>query len=362
MPPLAIIKDDRYLEHNPGEGHPESPNRLRAIYDLIDREFAGLPVIPPRLATESELALVHDPLYIHAVARTEGRVHSQLDPDTGLSARSYEIARLAAGGLLNGIDALLNPQSACARRLRAASRVQGAIHLPQSIFAFVRPPGHHAEADRAMGFCLFNNIAIAAAYAKEKHGLKRTLIVDWDLHHGNGTQHSFYDDPSVLFFSSHQYPYYPGSGNYDQAGSGAGEGFTVNAPFPAGFGDAEYVRVYSEILKPIALEYRPELVLVSAGFDPYYQDPLGGMRVTGDGFGALAFIVRDIANRTCGGKVLITLEGGYSPHGLREGVRSVLNILLGQAPPPAGGAPSPAAKQVVKNIAAIHGRYWRCFA
>jgi acetoin utilization deacetylase AcuC-like enzyme len=348
MPPLAIIKDDRYLEHNPGEGHPESPNRLRVIYDLIDREFASLPIIPPRLATESELALIHDPLYIQTIAKTEGKVHSQLDPDTGLSARSYEIARLAAGGLLNSVDALFNPQSA--------------IHNPQSIFAFVRPPGHHAEADRAMGFCLFNNIAIAAAYAKEKHGLKRTLIVDWDLHHGNGTQHSFYDDPSVLFFSSHQYPYYPGSGNYDQVGSGAGKGFTVNAPFPAGFGNAEYIRVYSEILKPIALEYRPELVLVSAGFDPYYRDPLGGMQVTGDGFGALAFIVRDIANQTCEGKVLITLEGGYSPHGLREGVRSVLNIFLGQEPHPAGGAPSPAAEQVVKKIAAVQGRYWKCLA
>lgn len=345
MSSLAIIKDDRYREHNPGLGHPESPDRLRVIYDLIGREFAGLPVIAPRLATESELALIHDPFYIQTVAKTEGKVHSQLDPDTGLSARSYEIARLAAGGLLNGVDALLNPQSA--------------IHNPQSIFAFVRPPGHHAEPDRGMGFCIFNNIALAAEHAKQKYGLQRILIVDWDLHHGNGTQRAFYDDPGVLYFSSHQYPYYPGSGNFNEVGSGPGEGFTVNAPFPPGFGDAEYYRVYDTVLKPIALEYRPELVLVSAGFDPYREDPLGSMKVSGEGFGALAAIVRDIADRTCGGKVLLALEGGYNPRGLRDGVRSVLNTLLGPTPPQ-GGASSPAAEQVVKNIVAIHGRYWKC--
>ncbi len=345
MPSLAIIKDDRYLEHNAGEGHPESPDRLRVIHALLDREFAGLSVIVPRLATESELALIHDPFYIQAVAKTAGKVHSQLDPDTGLSARSYEIARLAAGGLLNGVDALLNPQSA--------------IRNPQSIFAFVRPPGHHAEPGRGMGFCLFNNIAIAAEYAKQKYGLQRILIVDWDLHHGNGTQNAFYDDPGVLYFSSHQYPYYPGSGNFNEVGSGPGEGFTVNAPFPTGFGDAEYWRVYETVLKPIALEYRPELVLVSAGFDPYKDDPLGGMNVSGEGFGALAGIVRSIADRTCEGKVLVALEGGYNPQGLKEGVRSVLNTLLGQAPHYAGGGPAPAAEQVIKKIVAIQKKYWK---
>ena len=345
MSSLAILKDDRYLEHNPGEGHPESPNRLRVIHDLIENEFGGLPLIPPRLATENELALVHDPFYIQTVAKTEGKLHSQLDPDTGLSARSYEIARLAAGGLLNGVDALLNPQSE--------------IGNPQSIFAFVRPPGHHAEPSRGMGFCVFNNIAIAAEYAKEKYGLQRVLIVDWDLHHGNGTQRAFYDDPGVLFFSSHQYPYYPGSGNFSEVGSGKGEGFTVNAPLPAGFGDAEYCHVYDTVLKPIALEYCPKLVLVSAGFDPYREDPLGGMKVSGNGFGALAAIVRDIADRTCGGRILITLEGGYNPQGLREGVRAVLNTLLGKAPRPAAKTPSSAADEVIKKIVSIQKKYWK---
>src|SRR5574337_1913250 len=259
MSSIAIVKDDRYKEHNAGPGHPESPDRLRVVHDLIESEFSSLPLIKPRLATIDELALIHDPFHIQSVAATEGRSHSQLDPDTGTSPRSYEIARLAAGGLLESVDALLAPDTG--------------PPAPNSIFAFVRPPGHHAEAGHAMGFCLFNNVAIAAAYAKEKHGLRKILIVDWDLHHGNGTQHSFYEDPSVLYFSSHQFPYYPGSGDFNQAGSGAGEGFTVNAPFPTGFADAEYVRVYSEILKPIALEFKPELVLVSAGFDPYIEDP-----------------------------------------------------------------------------------------
>jgi acetoin utilization deacetylase AcuC-like enzyme len=209
-----------------------------------------------------------------------------------------------------------------------------------------------------MGFCLFNNIAIAAEYAIEKHGLKRVLIVDWDLHHGNGTQKAFYDRPDVLFFSSHQYPHYPGTGNFDEVGSGKGEGFTVNAPFPSGFGDTEYLAVYDRILKPVALEYKPELVLVSAGFDPYVKDPLGGMAVTGDGFGNLATIVREIADATCGGKVLLTLEGGYNPDGLREGVRSVLQALTG----PRWTVPvmdSPAAEVVIQSIVARQKKYWK---
>jgi acetoin utilization deacetylase AcuC-like enzyme len=345
MSSLALIKDDRYLEHHAGEGHPESPNRLRVIHDLINAEFSSLPLIHPRLATEPELALVHDPLYIRTVANTEGKPFSRLDPDTGLSARSYEIARLAAGGLLQAVDALL-------------ARDPGP-GTPQSVFAFVRPPGHHAEPSRGMGFCIFNNVAIAAEYAKKKFGLQRILIVDWDLHHGNGTQRAFYDDPSVLFFSSHQYPYYPGSGDFNEVGRGKGEGFTVNAPLPTGFGDAEYVHIYSTVLKPISIEFKPELVLVSAGFDPFVQDPLGGMKVTGEGFGALAAIVRDIAMATCGGIVLITLEGGYNLEGLRSGVRSVLQAFLGNPPEYKSKAPASAADRVIARIVGAQKKYWK---
>jgi len=374
MSSLAIIKDDRYLEHNAGDGHPESPDRLRVIHGLVDREFSSLPLIPPRLATTNELALVHDASYIQAVANTAGRTHSQLDPDTGLSARSYEIACLAAGGLLEAVDALLgtpphlyplpvgertsgNPPLPSGER--AGVRGGTELQTPKSIFAFVRPPGHHAEPQRGMGFCLFNNVAIATMYAKVRYGLKRILIVDWDLHHGNGTQRAFTDDPGVLFFSSHQYPYYPGSGGFNEVGSGKGEGFTVNAPFPTGFGDAEYVSVYTKILKPIALEYEPELVLVSAGFDPFVKDPLGGMKVTGEGFGALAGIVQDIARQACDGKVLITLEGGYNPEGLRNGVRAVLQTLLGQPALVPKNAPSADADEVIERIVSVHKKYWK---
>jgi acetoin utilization deacetylase AcuC-like enzyme len=346
MSSLALIKDDRYMEHNPGVGHPESPARLRVLHELVAREFSNLPLIAPRLATESELALVHDPMYIQTVAGTEGRTHSQLDPDTGLSARSYEVARLAVGGLLQGVDALFQTPNS-------------KLHTPTSIFAFVRPPGHHAEPDRGMGFCLFNNVAIAAEHARKNHGLQRILIVDWDLHHGNGTQHAFYDDPGVLYFSSHQYPYYPGSGGFNEVGSGKGEGFNVNAPFPTGFGDAEYLAVYERILKPIALEYKPDLVLVSAGFDPYVKDPLGGMMVTGDGFGGLASLIRDMAEQTCGGKILLALEGGYNPEGLRNGVRTVLQMLLGQPTAIPKMPPSANANEVIARIVSIHKKYWK---
>jgi len=344
MPSVSIVKDERYLEHHPGDGHPESPNRLRVIHDLIDLEFSALPRIPARFATMNELALIHDPFYIQDVAATQGVPFSRLDPDTALSERSFETALLAVGGLLQAADVLLDP-------------APGPRPLA-SIFAFVRPPGHHAEPSRGMGFCLFNNVAIAAAYAKEKYGLQRILIVDWDLHHGNGTQRAFYEDPSVLYFSSHQHPYYPGSGNFEDVGSGEGVGFTVNAPFPRGFGDAEYVRVYEAILKPIALEFKPELILVSAGFDPFVKDPLGGMKVTADGFGALAAIILDLAGQTCG-RLLFALEGGYNPEGLRSGVRSVLHTLLGRPLPPMQNTPLKEADPVIKRIVSVHKKYWK---
>lgn len=342
---IALIKDTRYMEHDPGYGHPESPDRLRVIYGLIETEFKDLPIISPRLATETELALIHDIFYIETISRTEGRPHSQIDPDTSLSGRSYEIGRLAAGGLLEAVDSLFSHPL---RRTDA-----------KSIFALVRPPGHHAEPSRGMGFCIFNNAAIAAAYARERYGLKKVLIVDWDLHHGNGTQRAFFYDPEVLFFSTHQYPHYPGTGDMDEVGIGKGEGYTVNVPLPAGFGDAEYTAIYREILLPIALEYGPELVIVSAGFDPYIKDPLGGMRLSTDGFAAMTTIVKEIADRTSGGRLILSLEGGYNPEGLRGGVRAVINALTHGYNMPGIPEASNQAKEIIRRIKDIQGRYWK---
>lgn len=196
-------------------------------------------------------------------------------------------------------------------------------------FALVRPPGHHAEANQAMGFCLFNNIALAAAWALKRKGLSRVMVVDWDLHHGNGTQHSFRSDARVLYFSTHQYPFYPGSGALDEVGDGEGRGFTVNVPLNPGHGDEEYVAIFQNLVQPLARAYKPELILVSAGFDIYRQDPLGGMTVTTDGFAALARLLKEAAEEVCGGRLVITLEGGYDVEGQARGVGKIIDMLLG---------------------------------
>jgi acetoin utilization deacetylase AcuC-like enzyme len=227
----------------------------------------------------------------------------------------------------------------------------------------VRPPGHHAERSAAKGFCLFNNIAIGARYAQEFHNVKRILVVDWDLHHGNGTQHSFEDDPSILYISTHQYPYYPGTGAFEQAGMGQGEGFTVNVPLSTGHGDGEYVGIFEKILKPIALEFDPELILVSAGFDIYEDDPLGGMYVTTNGFAGLTRSILNIGKACCDGKVVVTLEGGYNLEGLRSSVKVVLQELAGLSETDINAIVSKADQEMLENAAKqvfrVHGRFWK---
>jgi len=309
----GIVQDERYLEHAANGYHPESPERLRIIYKMLqDEDMQGkFLVFPPRSATIEELAWVHTARHIQTVAATAGHRLTMLDPDTYACAQSFEIAKLAAGGVLVAVDKVL------------AGEVQNA-------FAFVRPPGHHAEANRAMGFCLFNNVAVAANYCIKIHKLERILIIDWDLHHGNGTQHSFYERRDVLYFSTHQYPYYPGTGHVTEVGSGAGKGFTVNVPLPVGPGDGEYFLIFEEILEPIAREYKPDIVFVSAGFDIYYQDPLGGMQVTPAGFANLCRIILDFAQDTCHGRVIFVLEGGYHLQGLRDATKAVLKTMRGE--------------------------------
>jgi acetoin utilization deacetylase AcuC-like enzyme len=306
----GIVKDTRYLRHGTGYGHPESPQRLEAIYAMLDTPpMKGcFTEIAPRYAEIREIEMIHRPSHIDRVMSTAGKAHCMLDPDTETSPESCDVARLAAGGLCNAVDSVVSGQT-------------------DNAFAFVRPPGHHAEADAAAGFCIFNNIAIAAMHALEKHGLKRVLIIDWDLHHGNGTQHSFFTDKRVLYFSTHQFPAYPGTGGIEEIGTGAGMGYTVNVPLRPGADDSQYVRVFRRILQPVALAYKPELILVSAGFDIYHRDPLGAMRVTPRGFALLTRIIMDIADRCCGGRVVLVLEGGYDIDGLVASVKAVLNEL-----------------------------------
>ena len=225
----------------------------------------------------------------------------------------------------------------------------------KSVYALCRPPGHHAEAGRAMGFCLFNNVAIATRYIQRRYGLTRVLIVDWDVHHGNGTQHSFEDDPSVLFFSTHQYPHYPGTGRETERGKGAGEGFTINVPMEAGEGDDEYRTVFRKVLVPAADDFKPEFVIISAGFDAHRDDPLANMAMTEAGFAALCAIVRDIADDHAGGRLALILEGGYNLNALTSSVKACMDVLAGDSPP-AIDPPDHRERAIIDQICKAHRR------
>jgi acetoin utilization deacetylase AcuC-like enzyme len=308
----GIVRHRKFMEHWMGEYHPESPMRLEAIYAMLDEpEMAGRFLeVPVESADKKDIMRVHSPGYVNKIESTAGVEYTYLDPDTHACAASYDAAMLAAGGVCRAI----------------AMVHSGELN---NAFALVRPPGHHAEKAQAKGFCLFNNLAVGARYAQEMLHVGRILIVDWDLHHGNGTQHAFEEDPSVLYFSTHQYPYYPGTGAFDEVGRGRGKGFTVNVPLTIGHGDGEYLTIYQNLLRPIALEYQPDLILVSAGFDTFYGDPLGGMNVTSKGFAGLTRMIIDIADACCEGKIVLSLEGGYHVMGERDSVKEVLKELAG---------------------------------
>jgi acetoin utilization deacetylase AcuC-like enzyme len=338
---VGIVADSRYREHRGPAGHPECPDRLLAVDQAIASRSGSLIGLAPRPAEDGELLRVHQRTHLASVAAAVQHAPANLDPDTYVSRQSLEIGRLAAGGSIE--------------LARAVARGELSAGL-----AAVRPPGHHAEANRPMGFCLFNNVAIAAQALRAEEGVERILIVDWDVHHGNGTQHSFETDPDVLYFSTHQFPFYPGSGAFEETGTRDGAGATVNVPLPAGCGDGEYVGVFQRVLVPVALAFRPELLLVSAGFDAHHDDPLGGMVVSQTGFAALAAILRRLADQLCGGRLAYFLEGGYSASGLAEGTAAVLDTSLAtDAPPlasPVEAPPGSVLAQVVGRVAAIHGR------
>jgi acetoin utilization deacetylase AcuC-like enzyme len=310
--PTGLVCDPAYREHHTGPGHPERPARVDAVIQGLHR--AGLlercRVIPPRPATEAELLRCHTPTYLERVRQDMAAGLDQLSTgDTAIGPGSEAVARLAAGGLLAAVDAVM------------AEEVRNA-------FAVVRPPGHHASATRGMGFCIYNNVAIAARHLQAVHGLERVLIVDWDVHHGNGTQAIFLADPSVLFFSSHQSPLYPGSGRHEERGVGPGVGFTINCPFAAGSGGAEILAAYREVLLPAVTAFAPQFVLVSAGFDSRLGDPLGDLCLLDDDYAALTRLVMGIAAQAAEGRLVSALEGGYALEGLAAAAAAHVGALL----------------------------------
>ena len=307
----AFIYHADYLKHKPYGMHPESPARLHVIREAIEQSplRESLILIPPRPASVDEIASIHSRAYIAYVERSCRAGRTMLDDwDTYLCAESYEVARLAVGGVLTAIEVVLSGQA-------------------PNAFCAVRPPGHHAEQDFAKGFCLFNNVAIGARYVQRKLGLRKVLIVDWDLHHGNGTQHAFYDDASVLYFSIHLWPYYPGTGRASEIGTGAGEGYTINGPLGWGSGDEEALNAFRKKLIPAVRSFAPEFVLISAGFDGHMDDPLSALTITEDGFEEMTRIVKGIAEEHCKGRLVSVLEGGYHPTALPRCVERHLSVL-----------------------------------
>jgi acetoin utilization deacetylase AcuC-like enzyme len=340
MANTGVVIDPRYQEHDTGSGHPECAERIAVLLPLVDAPSAGYTPVEARPASGDELALVHDGAYVEEVAATQHKSWFAFDADTPTSARSYEVSRLAAGGFLALLDAVM------------AGRVDNG-------FAFVRPPGHHAERQRAMGFCLFNNVAVGAEYLRRRHGLRRILIVDWDLHHGNGTQHMFERDPEILYVSTHQYPYYPGTGALQEVGQGDGEGRTVNLAFPAGCGDAEYHEAFARIVEPIAHQFAPQFVLISAGFDAHARDPLGGMQVTESGFQTMTRLLLEVAKAHAGGRCAAILEGGYDLTAMRSSAQAVLAEMRHAGTAPPVPAPSSRARPLLDEITDIQKRYWK---
>jgi acetoin utilization deacetylase AcuC-like enzyme len=309
----GLLLDEIFERHDTGIGHPETAGRVKAVAQRLktDGLVAKCSKLEFRRATDEEILLCHTPNYLELVKREiDGQSSGQLSTgDMVFGRQSLEVATLAVGGVLNAVDRV----------------VEGSVG---NAFAVVRPPGHHANADTGMGFCIFNNIAIAARHAQKKHGLERVLIVDWDVHHGNGTQDIFYQDGTVVFFSTHQHPWYPGTGMAGERGEGKGAGATINHPLPAGTGMVEIEAAFRKSLLPAMAEFKPELVLLSAGFDSRIGDPLGQFRLGDGDFVKLTEILLELADEHCAGRLLSVLEGGYSLNGLASAAAAHLGALM----------------------------------
>jgi acetoin utilization deacetylase AcuC-like enzyme len=332
----AIIWDEAYAEHATG-AHPEGADRISATVDHLRSTdlWPVLTVVKPEAATEDDILLVHTRRHLEMIKRAGQGGGTWIDSDTHVSPRSYETALLSAGGAI------------------AATRLWDDRVVP---FALIRPPGHHATPDRAMGFCLFNNIAVATAKLLEEGG-ERVAIIDWDVHHGNGTQAAFYDEPRVLFLSMHQWPHYPGSGFFTECGEGAGEGYTVNLPLPAGSGDRDYALAFEAVVEPIVRQFAPQTILVSAGQDIHADDPLGGMEVTDGGFGMMALRCERLARELCGERLAFVLEGGYDRGATARAVEAVLRAIVDEDTPPIHAAPGRAAA-AIDRAKVTQAAYW----
>ena len=302
---FGIVADEAFLEHRNPNGHPERPQRIQALLEVVAGLPDGVIRIPPYSIDDRHILSVHTEEHLGRVAATAAQDESMLDSDTYASACSFETARLAAGSGVRLIESIFEFEI-------------------EAGFAMVRPPGHHATASRAMGFCLFNNVAIAAQWALDEGGARRVAIVDFDVHHGNGTEQIFRSRADVLYVSSHQYPFYPGTGPVSEIGAGEGTGFTLNLPIPAGQDDGFFASLYGGIVAPVLREYEPDLILVSAGYDAHGRDPLGGMRMTSEGFRMLSAILSSVAREICGGRIVYILEGGYDLEGLATGVTKTI--------------------------------------
>jgi acetoin utilization deacetylase AcuC-like enzyme len=339
--PLTVMYSERFAEHQTPPGHPERPERAE-VFDVIASRWRsrGADVAPPRTVTAEQLARVHDESYLRSIEATSGRA-VRLDPDTYTSPESYDIARLAAGAAVDAVEHVMRGPSR-----RAA--------------ALVRPPGHHAEAARAMGFCLFNNVAVGAAHARAL-GARRVAIVDYDVHHGNGTQSIFEADPDVLYVSTHQFPYYPGTGAPAEIGGGRGRGFTVNLALEAGATSDDYRLVFAEIVVPVLRQFQPDLLMISAGFDAHEDDPLGGMRLTADAFAAMTGDLCGVADECAGGRLVAVTEGGYDLRALAASTDAVLAVLAGAPRPaewPSGGGDARRGRASADHAAAALRSYW----
>ncbi len=331
---IGIVSDPVFMNHDTGESHPETLYRIPYIHSLFSPPGEGIQLVSPVEATLEDIHLNHTRDYIELVKRSCERGSGYLDPDTAYSSESFETALKAAGSLIKLVDMALKKEIT-------------------SGFAFVRPPGHHSLHDRAMGFCLFNNVAIAAQKAQAEFGIEKVLIIDFDVHHGNGTQDSFYEEDSVIYFSSHQYPYYPGTGGLKETGRGKGEGFTVNCPLGYGKTDGEFASIYNCVLAPVLKTFKPGLVLVSAGFDAHMADPIGGMQLSSQGYGMLAGIIQDAA-LAVNAPVIYVLEGGYSLEGQKESISEVIKVLKGENAPHI----IPEDCSELERIIAQHKNYW----